>query len=273
MTHVTCRLTAKNRDQLRNPTLCKRVWATFTFLKNYVLFPAAGQYAEAKADLQLATDFLKNTYAANLRGYAGDNVHYILDLLRPPQLEAAISTSGLRSPPEVVYDDVIAPTSGTSWRRRRSKWQRPLAAAVDFENGGGHGKPEPEVDIVVLDGSPEAGGEVDVAYRAMSAWNDTAEAKYAERYTYVTRLLKIAHGLHYVGIGILGIFVVQVPACCTLVPSIAAGISVSTRPFNGPLSGTTRASRYQKGKTNLDFTEARDSEWRWHQLGCMQAYT
>ena len=31
-----------------------------------------------------------------------------------------------------------------------------------------------------------------------------------------------------------------------------------TRPFNSPLSGTTRVSRYQKGKTNLDFTEARD---------------
>jgi len=27
MTHVTCRLTAKNRDQLRNPTLCNQVWA------------------------------------------------------------------------------------------------------------------------------------------------------------------------------------------------------------------------------------------------------
>ena len=27
MTHITCRLTAKNRDQLRNPTLCNRVWA------------------------------------------------------------------------------------------------------------------------------------------------------------------------------------------------------------------------------------------------------
>jgi len=27
--------------------------------------------------------------------------------------------------------------------------------------------------------------------------------------------------------------------------------------FNGPLSGTTQVSRYQKGKTNLDFTEAR----------------
>ena len=29
MTHVTCRLTAKNRDKLRNPTLGNRVWATF----------------------------------------------------------------------------------------------------------------------------------------------------------------------------------------------------------------------------------------------------
>jgi len=30
-THVTCRLTAKNRDQLRNPTLGYRVCAAFTF--------------------------------------------------------------------------------------------------------------------------------------------------------------------------------------------------------------------------------------------------
>jgi len=35
-----------------------------------------------------------------------------------------------------------------------------------------------------------------------------------------------------------------------------------THPFNGPLSGTTQVSRYQKGKTNLDFTEATDSEWQ-----------
>jgi len=34
-----------------------------------------------------------------------------------------------------------------------------------------------------------------------------------------------------------------------------------THPFNSPLSGTTQVSRYQKGKTNLDFTGARDSEW------------
>ena len=46
-----------------------------------------------------------------------------------------------------------------------------------------------------------------------------------------------------------------------------------TRPFNGPLSRTTQVSRYQKGKTNLDFTEARDSEWQWHRLGHMQVCT
>ena len=46
-----------------------------------------------------------------------------------------------------------------------------------------------------------------------------------------------------------------------------------THPFNGPLSGTTRVSWYQKGETNLDFTEARDSEWQWHQLGHMQVCT
>jgi len=38
------------------------------------------------------------------------------------------------------------------------------------------------------------------------------------------------------------------------------------RPFNGPLSGTTRVSRYQKGKTNLDLLQ-------WYQLGHMQICT
>jgi len=46
-----------------------------------------------------------------------------------------------------------------------------------------------------------------------------------------------------------------------------------THPFNGLLSRTTWVSQYQKVKTNLDFTEARDSEWQWHQLGYMQVCT
>jgi len=36
-----------------------------------------------------------------------------------------------------------------------------------------------------------------------------------------------------------------------------------THPFNSPFSRTT----------NLDFTEATDSEWQWHQLGHMQVCT
>ena len=54
---------------------------------------------------------------------------------------------------------------------------------------------------------------------------------------------------------------------------LAWTINRHTLPFNGPLSGTTRVSRYPKGKTNLDFTGARDSEWQWHQLGHMQVCT
>ena len=40
-----------------------------------------------------------------------------------------------------------------------------------------------------------------------------------------------------------------------------------------PFSGNTQVSRYQKGKTSLDFTEAKDNEWQWHQLGHVQDCT
>ena len=52
-----------------------------------------------------------------------------------------------------------------------------------------------------------------------------------------------------------------------------ASTHTHTHAFNGPFSGTIQVSRYLKGKTNLDFTEARDSEWQWHQLGHMQVCT
>jgi len=35
----------------------------------------------------------------------------------------------------------------------------------------------------------------------------------------------------------------------------------------------TQVSQYKKGTTNLDFTEATDTEWQWHQLGHMQICT
>jgi len=36
---------------------------------------------------------------------------------------------------------------------------------------------------------------------------------------------------------------------------------------------TVRETQTHTHKTNLDFTEARDSEWQWHQLGHMQSVT
>ena len=45
------------------------------------------------------------------------------------------------------------------------------------------------------------------------------------------------------------------------------------QPFNGLFSRTTWVSRYQKGKTNLDFTGAIGSEWQWHPLCHMQVCT
>jgi len=44
-------------------------------------------------------------------------------------------------------------------------------------------------------------------------------------------------------------------------------------PFSGALSRTTRVSQNQKHKTNLDLTEARDSECQWHQLSHTQVCT
>jgi len=47
-----------------------------------------------------------------------------------------------------------------------------------------------------------------------------------------------------------------------------------THPFNGPLIVRDYPRELvSEGKTNQDFTEARDSEWQWHQLGHMQICT
>ena len=50
-------------------------------------------------------------------------------------------------------------------------------------------------------------------------------------------------------------------------------LNTHTHTFNSPFSRTTRVRQYQKGKTYLDFTEAKDSEWQWHQLVHMHVCT
>ena len=59
MTHVTCRLTAKDQDQLRNPTLGNRVWATFTFF-TYLRVLAACSIAGAAS----RTDLVRSVVVA-----------------------------------------------------------------------------------------------------------------------------------------------------------------------------------------------------------------
>jgi len=58
---VTCMLTAKNRDQLRNPTLGNRVWASFTFL-------SAVKKRRAVSLRHLSCLLLQNSYTGYLRG-------------------------------------------------------------------------------------------------------------------------------------------------------------------------------------------------------------
>jgi len=71
---------------------------------------------------------------------------------------------------------------------------------------------------------------------------------------------------------LLGIWRDSLHVTCALTactPGSAPGPTLGNE-YGKTLPFFTRVSRYQKGKTSLDFIEARDSEWQWHQLGHMQ---
>jgi len=60
MTHATCRLTAKNRGQLRNHTLGNRVWATFSYTDSYqrlLLVAAVTEMASTTRSVIPVVDF------------------------------------------------------------------------------------------------------------------------------------------------------------------------------------------------------------------------
>jgi len=59
MTHVSCRLPAENRDQLRNPTLGNRVWATFLpFLFTFAVAGGGRVYRTSVEYLRCLNDSL-----------------------------------------------------------------------------------------------------------------------------------------------------------------------------------------------------------------------
>jgi len=76
---------------------------------------------------------------------------------------------------------------------------------------------------------------------------------------------KVANIMHVSGSPLMGSAGIK-----TARNPLNSNYSVHTHPSNDPFSGTTQVSSYQKDKTKLDLTEARDSKWQWHQLGHMQ---
>ena len=68
MTRVTCKLTAKNRDQLRNPTLGNRVWSTFFKRDVTDLIPAS-------PTIRLLSQEHNTLYAGNRNNHTNDCEH------------------------------------------------------------------------------------------------------------------------------------------------------------------------------------------------------
>ena len=184
MTHVTCRLTAKNWDQLWNPTLGNQEWATF-FVKRVV------------CDWVLCCS---ERVVGGVWWWESDVVachrHF------QPAQSTAISTAS------VFYMQSPAwhwPGCQVHWRwsgHRRRRWLR----------------------------------SVHTAFHQIS-------------------LPCCRYNLSYF---------------LKLLIFFAFAFSALTLLVEWQEGQTTRVSRYQKGETNLDFTEARDSEWQWHLLGHMQ---
>jgi len=77
MTQVTCRLTAKNRDQLWNPTLGSRVWA-------YLYLFCPGDVVAQCQGVGVTTKRLRDRFAvrALLRNDCGQVVYFIYFLFK-----------------------------------------------------------------------------------------------------------------------------------------------------------------------------------------------
>ena len=69
MIHITCRLTAKNRDQLRNPTLGNRVWAAV------YLIPIVGAIASKSQCVFVRPVSRSGDRPAARRGLAAADLH------------------------------------------------------------------------------------------------------------------------------------------------------------------------------------------------------
>jgi len=112
MTHVTCRLTAENRDQLRNPTLGNQVWATFTFLCLFILTryrPGGGKTIGPRRwqfDPKIAADLRPSADGSAVRTSLVAGVgSLILLLICSPVTKPIIAIASLRN--SLSYEVVV----------------------------------------------------------------------------------------------------------------------------------------------------------------------
>ena len=185
------------------------------------------QQREARADVLLAVDFLQQEYVEQL----GANYTEVSSI---PLLLARLRQRKYRqrdpANPEVVSRDPAAGTPAANsivttpplrhWRRRRLRRdgiQPPDSIAVtsippDSRRASVDLQKSTGFELVKL---REMGLTTEIASTAKDDGNDEnfdeiGEKLVDEREDYAERLLKIAHGLHYGSIAILGIFVIQV---------------------------------------------------------------
>ena len=85
MIHVTCRLTAKNRDQLQNPTLGNRVWATFLPFLLEMASPGNQHCANGIGTLSFAT----GTRIVEASRYVQDRLRWVTATLFCSMLQIA----------------------------------------------------------------------------------------------------------------------------------------------------------------------------------------
>ena len=126
MTHVICKLTAKNRDQLRNPTLGNRVWAAFAFSVCYSWwaedYRRLWRRAEATTRQRLVGSTGTRTSGANVRLVG----HYLRRLRRqhnnPPAAHPADNVAGLAA---------VAPEAHRTHCARHNPQQQQAAARTN----------------------------------------------------------------------------------------------------------------------------------------------
>ena len=105
-----------------------------------------------------------------------------------------------------------------------------------------------------VDGSAHSDGEAVAVSEAESAWYTWQLGSHcpAER-----------HVLLYWTVWLVFVFFIHVHCIQIEVTQNSQIFITHTHPFNGPFSRTTQVSRYQKGKSNLGFTEASGSGISW----------